>query len=426
MDSVIKIKNLTKSYNLYNKPIDRLKESLSIFRHKSYHKDFLAVNNISFEVKKGECFGIIGTNGSGKSTTLKMLTGVLNPSRGEIEINGKISALLELGAGFNMDYTGMENIYLNGMVMGYSKEEIEAKIPEIKEFADIGDFINQPVKSYSSGMFARLAFAVAINVDPDVLIVDEALSVGDIFFQSKCYKKFDEFKAKGKTIIFVTHDMTSVIKYCDRVMLLNKGEQVKIGEPSEIVNIYKKILANSYVETESDVTLEVHEFNSDELWKNKLANNPNPQIYGDGRADIIDYAILSSKNELTNSIFQGEKVTFKMKVRFNEDVLNPIFAWKLKTNKGLEITGTNTMYENVDTGLFKKGDVIIVSFETKLDLSPCQYLVDFGVTKFEKDELVIISRNHEVTTCDIVSPKQNVGVVNPNAVVKILRGKNND
>ena len=201
------------------------------------------MNNLSFEVKKGETVGIIGTNGSGKSTILKIITGVLTPTTGEVEVNGVISALLELGAGFNMDYTGIENIYMNGTMMGFSKKEMDAKLQEILDFADIGDFVYQPVKTYSSGMFVRLAFALAINVEPEILIVDEALSVGDVFFQSKCYRRMEEIRQKGTTILMVTHDMGSIIKYCDKVVLLNKGNFVAEGAPGHMVDLYKKILA---------------------------------------------------------------------------------------------------------------------------------------------------------------------------------------
>ena len=199
----VEIKNVRKVYKLFDKPTDRLRESLS-FTHKNYHRDHFALEDISLTVHEGECVGIIGTNGSGKSTLLKIVTGVLNPTEGSVTVNGKISALLELGAGFNMEYTGIENIYLNGTMMGFSEADMDKKIDDIIDFAEIGDFIQQPVKTYSSGMFARLAFAVAINVEPDILIVDEALSVGDIFFQAKCYRKFNEFKEKGKTIVFVS------------------------------------------------------------------------------------------------------------------------------------------------------------------------------------------------------------------------------
>lgn len=416
---VVSVKNVCKSYNLYGRPIDRLKESLSFIRHKSYHSNFDAVKNISFEVKKGECFGIIGTNGSGKSTTLKMLTGVLNPTSGEINIEGKLSALLELGAGFNMDYTGIENIYMNGMILGYKKEEIAAMIPKIEEFAEIGDFINQPVKMYSSGMFARLAFAVAINVDPDILIVDEALSVGDIFFQAKCYKKFDELKAKGKTILFVTHDMSSVLKYCDRVMLLNRGELVKIGKPAEIVNLFKKILANSFVGKDLEERKTFKEFKPGELWRDSLAMNPTPTIYGDDKAKIVDFGIFDEKGEITNSLSKFSCGEIKIKVQFYETVMHPIIAVTIKNRKGLEIMGTNTMYLDQDIESVKEGEILTVSFSMNFPLSVDQYLVDLGVTKFNGENLEVMCRYYEITTVDILSGTQNVGIVDPNAKVTI-------
>ena len=229
-DVAIEVKNLTKIYKLYDKPMDRLKDSLGLAR-KSKFKEHRALNNVSLSVKKGETVGIIGTNGSGKSTILKIITGVLSPTEGEVNVDGHISALLELGAGFNMEYNGIDNIYLNGMMIGFSEEEIEKRMDAILEFADIGDYVYQPVKTYSSGMFVRLAFAVAINIDPEILIVDEALSVGDVFFQAKCYHKFEEFKKKGKTILFVSHDLSSISKYCDRAVLLNQGVLLGEGTP---------------------------------------------------------------------------------------------------------------------------------------------------------------------------------------------------
>ncbi len=235
-ENAIEVKNISKMYKLYDKNSDRFKEALGLTRKKCYREHY-ALNNVSFEVKKGETVGIIGTNGSGKSTILKIITGVLMPTCGELKVDGRISALLELGAGFNMEYTGMENIYLNGTMMGFSREEIDKRVDDILQFADIGEFINQPVKTYSSGMFVRLAFAVAINIDPEILIVDEALSVGDVFFQVKCYHKFEEFKKLGKTILFVSHDLGSVSKYCDRVILLNKGNKISEGLPKKIVRV---------------------------------------------------------------------------------------------------------------------------------------------------------------------------------------------
>lgn len=251
----IEVRDVTKVYRLYEKPIDRLKESVSV-SHKNYHRDFYALDRLSFRVKKGETVGIIGTNGSGKSTILKIITGVLTPTSGQVKVDGKISALLELGAGFNMDYTGIENVYMNGTMMGYTRKEMDEKLQDILDFAEIGDFVYQPVKTYSSGMFVRLAFALAINVDPEILIVDEALSVGDVFFQSKCYRRMEEIRQKGTTILMVTHDMGSIIKYCDRVVLLNKGEFIAEGPAGKMVDMYKKILAGQLEALKAELAAE--------------------------------------------------------------------------------------------------------------------------------------------------------------------------
>ena len=282
-------------YKLYENPMDRLKESLGLTRKKRY-KEHYALNNVSFQVKKGETVGIIGTNGSGKSTILKIITGVLNPTQGEVVVDGRISALLELGAGFNGEYSGIENVYLNGQMIGFSKEEIDAKLQDILDFADIGEFIHQPVKTYSSGMFVRLAFAVAINIEPEILIVDEALSVGDVFFQAKCYRKFEEFKEMGKTILFVSHDLSSIGKYCDRVVLLNKGEKLAEGDAKEMVNLYRRVLVNQYDEPgENNDTKETQEkgtaVQEEKSMKEQLNLNPKVLEYGSKLAEIQDFAI---------------------------------------------------------------------------------------------------------------------------------------
>lgn len=237
METIIDIKHLNKVYNLYDKPIDRLKEVLSP-THKSYHREHYALNDISLEIKKGESVGIVGKNGSGKSTLLKIITGVLNPTSGEMNVQGKISALLELGAGFNPEYTGIENIYLNGTMMGYSKAEMDEKVDDIIAFADIGDFINQPVKTYSSGMFARLAFAVSINVEPEILIVDETLSVGDTRFQIKCMDKMKEMMEGGTTVLFVSHDINAIRRFCTRCIWINEGKMKEVGSVNMVSDHY--------------------------------------------------------------------------------------------------------------------------------------------------------------------------------------------
>ena len=241
VNTIVEVKNLTKAYKLYNKKSDRLREALD-FAKKQYHTLFYALNDISFSIEKGEIIGILGTNGSGKSTLLKILSGVVAPTSGSVEVNGKISALLELGAGFNPEYTGLENIALHGTMMGYSPEEMQKKTEEIIRFADIGEYITQPIKTYSSGMFARLAFAAAINVEPEILIVDEVLSVGDMRFQIKCMNQMKKMMEDGTTILFVSHDISSVRRFCKRSIWLNKGQLMSMGETNDVADRYEDYL----------------------------------------------------------------------------------------------------------------------------------------------------------------------------------------
>lgn len=421
MDSVIEIKNISKIYNLYNKPSDRLKEAL--FSRKSRHTEFAALNDVSFNVNKGEILGIIGKNGSGKSTILKIITSVLTPTSGECIVKGKIAALLELGAGFNMEYTGIENIYLNGQMIGFSKDEMDKKLQDIIDFADIGEHIYQPVKTYSSGMFARLAFSVAISVDPDILIVDEALSVGDVFFQNKCYRRFEEFRDRGKTILFVTHDMGSVIRYCNRCVLLNAGKKVAEGKPQEMVDLYKRIMVGQWNENEENTneSLPIQSSNvkNDQLWKDQISTNPDVEVYGDGRADIIDFGIFSDTGDIGNNIYKGDYYSVKMKVRINEDHLNPIFAFKLRDVKGTELTGTNTMLEDIDTSQCKKGDIVTITFRQKQYLQPGQYLVSLGCTAFEGDQFVVYCRNYNCCVLGVVAQKGTIGIFDSESEVSI-------
>ncbi len=429
-DKVIVVNSIKKMYKLYDKPINRLKESLSI-SHKKYHIEHFALEKIDFSINKGECLGIIGTNGSGKSTLLKIITGVLNPTEGNVEVTGKISALLELGAGFNMEYTGIENIYLNGTMMGFSEKEMAGKINDIVEFAEIGDFINQPVKTYSSGMFARLAFAVAINVEPDILIVDEALSVGDIFFQAKCYKKFNEFKEAGKTIVFVSHDLSSVLKYCDRSLLIHKGKQVKVGKTSEVVDVYKKILVNQYDENDEegkelnqDVELIKDNKVEKELdlksWKERLIINPNFSDYGSKEAEIIDFAIVDKNGEITNTIYKNDEFSIRMKVRFNQEITNPICAITIKDLKGVDITGTNTMLEENNIALGKENDEIMVEFKQVMRLQGGQYLLSLGLTGYEIDNFVVYNRLYDICNIEVLATKNTIGFFDMNSTVKYL------
>ena len=436
-DIAIEVKNLTKIYKLYDKPMDRLKDSLGLAK-KGKFKEHKALNNVSLSVKKGETVGIIGTNGSGKSTILKIITGVLSPTEGEVNVDGHISALLELGAGFNMEYNGIDNIYLNGMMIGFSEEEIEKRMDAILEFADIGDYVYQPVKTYSSGMFVRLAFAVAINIDPEILIVDEALSVGDVFFQAKCYHKFEEFKKKGKTILFVSHDLSSISKYCDRAVLLNQGVLLGEGTPKKMIDIYKQVLVGQYPLPSSDVENLLDDESIREAaasadkradakikGDNKASKDKEPVSdvetleYGDGAAVITEYYITDNNGVRTNSIIKGTDFTVHMRVKFNRNVSAPIFAMTFKNVMGIEITGTNSMVEKAFLEPVKAGDVKDITFTQNMSLQGGDYLLSFGVTGFEQNDFTVYHRLYDVLSVSVVSDKNTVGYYDMNSICKV-------
>ena len=442
-DYAIRVRDVSKMYKLYNRNKDRIMDAFGLSKEPRYREHY-ALHGLSFDVKRGETVGIIGTNGAGKSTILKIITGVLNATSGDVDINGRISALLELGAGFNMEYTGIENVYLNGTMIGYSREEIDAKMDNILSFADIGDFVYQPVKTYSSGMFVRLAFAVAINIDPEILIVDEALSVGDVFFQNKCYKKFEDFKKQGKTILFVSHDLGSISKYCDRVVLLDHGKKLSEGTPKDMINIYKKLMTGTAVEDalaashnndlddsgkKKGKSAKANEMinknvsisdNSGIPWKNNFAINPDINEYGSKKAEIVDFAIVDNDGLLTNSIVKNEFFTIKSKVHFNEDIKNPIFTYTFRNVKGVDITGTNTMYEKEYIDLAKAGEEYVASFTQKMNLQGGEYLLSISCTGYDDNgELVAYHRLYDLINITVVSDKNTVGFYDMNSTVKI-------
>ena len=413
----IKVDQVSKVYHLYDRQRDRLKEALNLTKKKCYREHF-ALDKLDFEIKKGETVGIIGTNGSGKSTILKIITGVLNPTDGEVTVDGRISALLELGAGFNMEYSGIENVYLNGTMIGFTKQEIDARLQDILEFADIGDFVNQPVKTYSSGMFVRLAFAVAINIDPEILIVDEALSVGDVFFQSKCYHKFEEFKKMGKTILFVSHDLGSITKYCDRAILLNKGHKLFEGTPKEAVDMYKRVLVNQ-LEDGEDGKMVWDQGVDKKLWRSALPINPEVLEYGSKKAEIVDFAFVDANGRYSNVIEKGSEMTVKMKALFHEDIAEPIFAFSFKNLLGIELCGTNTMFEKVEITSKKAGETQTVSFKQKMDLQGGEYLLSLGCTGYPHGEFTVYHRLYDVCSLTVVSTKNTVGYYDMNTEITV-------
>lgn len=333
----ISIKNLTKVYKIYDKPIDRMKESLSITK-KQYHKNHYALSNVSFDIKKGEILGIIGTNGSGKSTLLKIITGVLSETEGEIVVNGTISALLELGTGFNPEYTGIQNIYLYGTMLNKTKEEIDAEVSQIIAFADIGDFINQPVKTYSSGMFARLAFSVAINVKPDILIVDEILSVGDLRFQIKCMNKMKEMMLSGTTVLFVNHDINAIKRFCNKAVWLNKGCVVDYGDVDLVTDKYLDFLKLDMVEID---TVE-ETYQQDEV-ENQFKSKTNCI------AEIQKFTVYNDRRQEITEIEPNKKVYIEVIYDvYDTDIPRPVLGISMHTIDQEYICGMNTLLDQIE------------------------------------------------------------------------------
>lgn len=421
----IEIKNLTKEYKMYPTKKDRLIEA--IFPGVERHTTFRAMDNLNLEVKKGEILGILGKNGAGKSTLLKMVTGVVTPTSGEIKTNGKISSLLELGTAFNMELTGIENIYQHGQVMGLTNEQIEERKQEIIDFADIGEHLYQPVKTYSSGMFARLAFSCAINVDPEILIVDEVLSVGDMAFQLKCFKKFEQFKKAGKTILFVTHSITDVLKNCTRTIIISSGKKIFDGGVKEGVEKYKKIIVglddtNESKENKKEVSLESN-FKKEKVkdtWKSHFTQNNKIIEYGNGQAEVIDYGIFDENGNYLQSIDNAKNVILKSKIRFNDTINEPIFTMTLKDFNGLEVCGTNTLIEKIATGKYQKGDIVEVSFKTRLQVAPNKYTLSFSCTHFKPNgELEVLNRKYDALLVEIISSKEHVGILSLDTEINI-------
>lgn len=418
--AAIRVDHVSKMYKLYDRPSDRLRESLGLTRKKCYREHY-ALTDVNFEVARGETIGIIGTNGAGKSTILKIITGVLNPTAGEVTVDGRISALLELGAGFNMEYTGIENVYLQGTMIGFSEQEIDERLDAILAFADIGEFVNQPVKTYSSGMFVRLAFAVAINIDPEILIVDEALSVGDVFFQAKCYRKFEEFKKEGKTILFVSHDLGSISRYCDRVILLDHGRVIASGAPKEMVDLYKQLLVGQGPGSEEKESVSKGEVVKKAGWITPFEMNPAALEYGDKRAEMLGFMVLDAKGLPTNTIEKGSEFTMKVRVRFHERIEDPIFAFTIKDMRGTEITGTNTMFERITTEAGEEGDTFVVTYTQRADLQGGEYLISFGLTGYRGGDFVVYHRLYDACSLVVVSAKNTVGFYDMNSVIKVER-----
>jgi ABC-type polysaccharide/polyol phosphate transport system ATPase subunit len=415
-DIAIRIENISKIYRLYAAPSDRLKETFHIFR-KKYHHDFYALKNISFDVEKGRTVGIIGQNGAGKSTLLKILTGVLTPSSGHYAVNGKISSLLELGAGFNPDLTGIENVYFNGMVFGFSKQEIDDKLHDILGFADIGEFIHQKVRTYSSGMFVRLAFAVAVQVDPDILIVDEALSVGDMRFQQKCFRRMREFKQSGKTVLFVTHDQGTVSNFCDYVYWIKDGEIFRHGEPSTVVKKYISHMTYGLDTVDQDTVPGPFEADDQAQAPLPVAADPGAipvewedisgcASFGEGGVTIVAVAFYAKETGEKVSVLKGgEPVEFAMKLQVHQTVGNPGVGISVNDHLGNTIFAIPSFaYETTFHGL--KKDTIVcgrILFQFPR-IKNGKYTISAAVAEGSMTNHIQHHWVHDVSFVEIVNP----------------------
>ena len=379
MRTALRVESVSKQYRIYDRPADRLKETVTRGRWKA-HREFWALKDINFEIEAGTTTGIIGPNGSGKSTLLQIITGTLEPTHGSVSLEGRVAALLELGAGFNAEFTGIENIFMNAALMGLSKTETEQLLPEIANFAEIGDFLYQPLKTYSTGMYIRLAFAAAIAVDPQILIIDEALAVGDAVFQHRCTRRIKEMQANGTTILFVSHDPGAVRALCSRAILLNGGSIAADGPPSEVLNQYQKIIMARETEYAASATPESS--SAEEVFTFDAAHNEPPRYtfrHGNGNAEIIKVELLNTFRQKVELAETGEQLFLRMYVLFHQAVEEPVFGFLIRNRHGIHLYGTNTDIQRAGIGPVKAGEVIEANFSFNGWLAPDNYSIAVAV-----------------------------------------------
>jgi lipopolysaccharide transport system ATP-binding protein len=392
---LVLVQNVSKLYRLYRRPSDRLRELLP--GTAARHTDFWALREIGFEVEKGETLSLVGPNGCGKSTLLQIVCGILQPTTGRVVTRGRIAALLELGAGFNPEFSGRENVYLNGEIMGLSRAEIDKAMPSIEAFAEIGEFIERPVKEYSSGMYVRLAFSTAIHVDPDILIVDEALAVGDAVFANRCVRKFEELRARKITVLFVSHDLGLVKALSDRAILLLHGRIEAQGKPNDVINRYIGLV----------------------LEKQQARNKKEDRVrgsfrHGDGTSEILGVAILNARGEAVTSVASGEPVTVRVRSRFHEAKSDPMVGILLRTRIGMDVYGTNTRVEETPLGEFRAGDELEVDFRIECWLTPQQYTLTVATQNSDGSSYDWLD---DVIVFDVVDTRVAAGVANLRAKV---------
>ena len=423
-DIAISVNNLSKCYAIYDNPRDRLKQfvmprvrRLFGMPHKLYHREFWALKDVSFEVKKGETVGIIGRNGSGKSTLLQMICGTLTPTSGSVETHGRIAALLELGSGFNPEFTGHENIYMSASVLGLSKQEIDLRFEEIIAFADIGEFLEQPVKTYSSGMVVRLAFSVAISVEPELLIVDEALSVGDFMFQQKCYRRIKELQALGTSILLVSHDLSSIVEFCNAAYVIKDGKLLFEGRAKNAANFYKQLYSSSKKQPLQSQELVDGGFGS--LLKETYKVLPQTINYGDNFVEIYDWAVLDNKKNVATTFDSEQFCEIVIRLRFVCECIDPIVGYFFTDVQGREVVGTNSEYLGIPLGKRKAGENVEIKFKQVLGLSRGEYSINIGCSEYINGDLVAHHRLYNLYVFSIHRSLRNVGFYLPTSVLDI-------
>jgi ABC-type polysaccharide/polyol phosphate transport system ATPase subunit len=395
---VLAIQGVSKVYRLFDKPSDRLKQLAPFFA--TPPKEFWALRDITFEVGRGEIVSLIGPNGCGKSTLLQIVSGILQPTTGRIVTRGRLAALLELGAGFNPEFTGRENVFLNGEILGFSPAEIARMLPGIEEFAGIGPFIDRPVKEYSSGMYVRLAFATAIHVDPEILIVDEALAVGDAIFANRCIRKFEELKDKGVTILFVSHDLGLVKQLSHRAVFLLNGEIQAIGSPKDVIDRY--------------IGMVLERQKSDREKSERASRLRSSFRHGDGSSEVLDVQLLDDEGRSSLVFLSGREMSIRVRTRYHLRTVEPMVGVLIRTRIGIDVYGTNTRVEKFDTGIVEPGEEVEVTFRFTCNLTPQQYTLTVATQNSDGSSHDWLD---DVLSFDVVSERQAAGLVDLQAQI---------
>jgi len=374
MTVALRVENVSKQYRTYARPSDRLKESITRGRMRR-HQEFWALREVSFELEKGSTVGVVGPNGCGKSTLLQIIAGTLEPTHGNVWHQGRVAALLELGAGFDPEFTGVENVYLNASLLGLSRRETDRLFPSIERFAEIGQFIYQPVKTYSSGMFVRLAFAIAASVEPEILLVDEALAVGDAVFQHRCLRRMQELQERGTTVLFVSHDLAAVRALCARAILLNAGRAIEDGKPAEVLNRYQKIIMAREQAYEESTTAPGETTPVDE----SLPPLCYTYRHGNGSAEIIAAELTDASRHGVEIVETGESLLIRLVVRSHRNIDQPVIGFLIRNRHGISAYGTNTKEQQIELGTVRRGEVLEVVFSFNCWLGVDDYSISCAV-----------------------------------------------